>query len=232
MLTRRGFFRVFIPQRPGQMALSGHVFERYCWREYAVKLRDTPMSGERAAPAVFVERESALGWAVDAANSLAAGEVLAIDGRSGSGKTSFAAELAVRSGLPVLPIEAWYPGWEGLAAGVSHARRAVRLWKSGETAQIRTWDWERMRPGRIAIFPADSPYVLEGVGASLTGAQRVLWCACPGKVRQQRALQRDPYFADFWSLWEEQEEQLFGFPQAGIPAQVQIIWRQGPYQQP
>ena len=43
--------------------------------------------------------------------------VVLIDGRSGSGKTSLAADVAESLGAAVLHLEDLYPGWDGLGAG-------------------------------------------------------------------------------------------------------------------
>ncbi len=37
-----------------------------------------------------------------------------VDGRSGSGKTTFATELAEREGAQLLSLDDVYPGWDGL----------------------------------------------------------------------------------------------------------------------
>ena len=44
--------------------------------------------------------------------------VLAIDGRSGAGKTYLAAGLARELGAPVVPLEDLYGGWDGLERGI------------------------------------------------------------------------------------------------------------------
>ena len=44
--------------------------------------------------------------------------VIAIDGRSGAGKTSLAARLRLALGAPVVALEDLYGGWDGLERGV------------------------------------------------------------------------------------------------------------------
>lgn len=150
--------------------------------------------------------------------------VLLIDGRSGSGKTTLAEKLAARYGAQILPVEALYPGWEGLAEG-SAAVPAVldRGW-------YRRYDWVLGGfADRVELAPG--PLIVEGCGAvtraSLAAASRwaqrhglsggdsrngvrALWLELGERERRERALSRDgETFAPHWDRWAEQEAAHF-----------------------
>lgn len=149
-------------------------------------------------------------------------DVLIIDGRSGSGKTSLAREAVAAARLAerdpqVLHVEDLYPGWDGLEAG-SHAVpwALERRW-------YRRYDWVAGAFGeRVAIAP-ELPLIIEGCGGltaeTLRAAQRFagpgarvrgLWLECPTPERRARALARDgEMYAPHWQRWADQEESLY-----------------------
>lgn len=133
--------------------------------------------------------------------------ILLIDGRSGTGKTSYARDLAAADpSWSVLHLDEIYPGWDGLDAastalpGILQSRR----WQS--------WDWEHDRPGSWHALP-DGNLIVEGVGAisraSRALADRAIWLEASDDVRKDRALTRDgDMFAPHWDRWASQEEAL------------------------
>lgn len=166
-------------------------------------------------------------------------DVLLIDGRSGSGKTSLAARIvrelrgAGAAGADphdphhstaepqLLRVEDLYPGWDGLAEG-SAALAAVL-----DEGRYHRYDWYAgtfAEEHRIALRP---PLVIEGCGAitarNLAAARRwavraagegavvrSLWLDCPDEVRRSRALARDgDSYAPHWDRWATQEDTLY-----------------------
>ncbi len=124
--------------------------------------------------------------------------LILVDGRSGSGKTTFAATL----GLPVLHMDDLYPGWHGLAAGSEYLVEALRI------RRYRRWDWAAGARAEWHELPDD--LVVEGVGC-LTRvtrplAARAVWLELDEPLRRERALARDPYFAEPWDEWAAQED--------------------------
>ena len=130
-------------------------------------------------------------------------DVLIIDGRSGSGKTSLAREAVALARLAqldpqVLHVEDLYPGWDGLAAG----SRALPL--ALGRREYRRYDWVAGEFGeRVEIGP-ELPLIIEGCGGltveTISAAQRFagsaarvqgLWLECPTPERRARALARD-----------------------------------------
>ncbi|GAB3939586.1 hypothetical protein [Corynebacterium tapiri] len=139
-----------------------------------------------------------------------------IDGRSGAGKTTFANKLGRAKGIEMLHLDSWYPGWGGLAAG-SHmvARDVLHPTRPGYTE----WDWHNDRPGRWVPLDPQADYIIEGVGAVSRAniaaahavADRVLTyrLEADADLRRTRALERDPFFAEFWEQWASQEDEFY-----------------------
>ncbi len=143
-------------------------------------------------------------------------KVIAIDGRSGTGKTTYAGLLAAALGAPVLHLDDVYPGWDGLAAAVTTVERDVLApLAAGGPAAYETWNWTDERPGPSVVVPATEVLVLEGVGAAAhpagDHAAVVVWLEADDAVRKERALSRDgDVFAREWDRWAGHEEELFG----------------------
>jgi hypothetical protein len=155
----------------------------------------------------------ALGLALGALRSRPAAVVL-VDGRSGSGKSTFAAALAAGSGATLLRLEDVYPGWDGLAAASAAVVGAVlEPHRRGEPGAIREWDWLQDRAGARRSIPAGGPLVLEGCGALTTGSSRFadlrVWVELPEPERKRRALDRDgETSAPHWARWARQERRV------------------------
>ncbi|MGL4742977.1 MAG: hypothetical protein ACRCXL_01115 [Dermatophilaceae bacterium] len=141
--------------------------------------------------------------------------VVSVDGRSGSGKSTLAAALCRRLRAPLVRMDALYPGWDGLAAGVELLVTHVLepLWR-GEQASLPTWNWVRGHPGPVRPLPVAENVVVDGVGA-LSGraaelAQVRVWLDTADAVRRDRALARDgDTYAPHWERWAAQEVALF-----------------------
>jgi uridine kinase len=136
-----------------------------------------------------------------AAPTLGAGRLLCVDGPSGSGKTTFA--RAVRRAVPpdvsvrVVHMDALYPGWDGLAAGVERvARDLLAPLADGRPGGYRRYDWVAGGEAEwVDVAPSDL-LVVEGVGAGGTlehpsPASLLVWLDAPRGVRGARAVARD-----------------------------------------
>ena len=138
--------------------------------------------------------------------------VLAIDGRSGAGKTVLAQRLSRELDAPVVSLEDLYGGWDGLERGVGLlVTEVLEPLAAGRVALVPRYDWiagEWAEP-----VPLEPPRVLivEGVGA---GARRaavyeslLVWLEAPASVRKRRALRRDgETFAPYWEQWAAAED--------------------------
>jgi para-aminobenzoate synthetase len=138
--------------------------------------------------------------------------VLAVDGRSGAGKTTLAHAVASRLGAPVLSMDDLYDGWDGLAAGVDQLVEGVlRPLARGERACWRRYDWARHRFGATVTLDPPGVLLVEGVGAGARAAGPVLSAlavvVAPVDLRRSRALARDgESFAPHWDRWARHED--------------------------
>ena len=143
-------------------------------------------------------------------------QVIAVDGRSGSGKTSLAREVAAAWEAPVVSMDSIYPGWSGLAAATGLLVEHVLLpLTRGEDPIVPTWDWLADRPGPRIPLEVDDRLVVEGcgstVGAAAPFAGTRVWLDGAAELRRARAIARDgAVFEAHWEMWAAQEERVFG----------------------
>jgi uridine kinase len=140
--------------------------------------------------------------------------VVAIDGRSGAGKTSLAAALRAELTAPVVALEDLYGGWDGLERGIDLLVSAVLApLSAGRTARVPRSDWGAATWGTPWVLEPSPVLIVEGVGA---GARRaadyasvLVWMEAPAPVRKKRALDRDgETFTPHWDAWAAQEDAL------------------------
>lgn len=165
--------------------------------------------------------------------------VVALDGRSGAGKTSLAAlvvaEGARRTGgvVPLVAMEDLYPGWDGLeaAARLLHDDVLAPL-ATGGTAAYRPWDWGAGRAGPVRVeVPAAPLLVVEGVGAGAWACAPLtavlVWVSAPAALRRRRALERDgATYAPHWQRWAAQERDHL--LRERTRSRADLLVRQGP----
>ncbi|HEX8009035.1 MAG TPA: hypothetical protein VF482_21710, partial [Trebonia sp.] len=130
--------------------------------------------------------------------------VVAIDGRSGSGKTRLAGLLRAELGASVVSLEDLYGGWGGLERGIDLlVTEVLEPLAAGRTARVPRYDWITRTWGEPAPLDPPDLLIVEGVGA---GARRaaaleslMVWLEAPDAVRKKRALDRDgETFAPYW----------------------------------
>lgn len=141
--------------------------------------------------------------------------IIAIDGRSGAGKTTIAIELAARlrahHKVSLFHLEDIYPGWNGLAAGMErYITTVLAPLRSGQAAEWVTWDWEKHYDGDVRVTLPAEIVIVEGVGAASDAARplldAVVWAEAPDDERRARALSRDgSTYEPYWDLWAAQE---------------------------
>jgi len=134
--------------------------------------------------------------------------VLAVDGRSGSGKTTVAGQLASVVGAVVHTDDiAWHHSffdWTELL--IENVLRPVGR---GEAVDYRPDAWrERDRPGSIAVPAPLQWLIVEGVGAARRELapynDAVLWVQSDDAVARERGIARDggdQAAIDFWDEW-------------------------------
>jgi uridine kinase len=147
--------------------------------------------------------------------------VVALDGRSGAGKTALAHALATALGegsgpAPVVPMDDLYPGWDGLAEAVPLlVAQVLAPLAAGNPAVYRPFDWHRGTRGEAVTLPPPAVLVVEGCGCGSRAAAPYLsllcWLEADVATRRARGLARDgETFAPYWDRWAAQEDALFG----------------------
>jgi uridine kinase len=140
--------------------------------------------------------------------------VLAVDGRSGAGKTVLGEALGAGLGAPVVSLEFLYGGWDGLEHGIDLlVSEVLEPVAAGRAARVPRFDWvARLWADPVTLEPPEV-LIVEGAGA---GARRaavyesvLVWLEAPLFVRKKRALDRDgDVFAAHWEQWAAQEEAM------------------------
>ena len=143
--------------------------------------------------------------------------IVLIDGRAGSGKSTFAEKLQsllFREGdsLPrVIHMDDLYPGWEGLAQGAEYLQRVILtpLLKSG-TASWQEYNWSTGKRESWREFSGGTPLIIEGCGALNSFTQTVallgIWLEADEQTRRKRWEERDgDRFREYFEIWSAQE---------------------------
>lgn len=161
--------------------------------------------------------------------------IIAIDGRSGAGKTTLAIELAARlrnhHKVALFHLEDIYPGWNGLAAGIErYVSTVLAPLSKGEPATWTSWNWERHYDGDARVTLPAEIVIVEGVGAAAAAARplldAVIWADSPDEERRTRALARDgETYEPFWDQWAAQEDELLASDDVRGNADIRVMNR-------
>jgi len=155
-------------------------------------------------------------------------KVLAVDGRSGAGKSTVAAELAGALGAPVVDLEYVYPGWDGLEAGIDLlVSDVLRPLAAGDTAQVPRWDYAADGWGAPLAVPPGEVVVVEGVGAGDRRAAPfvsvLVWVELDDATRHARAIARDAeVYRPHWERWAAQERAMLARERTAARADVVV----------
>ncbi len=149
-------------------------------------------------------------------------QLIAIDGASGSGKTTFAGELARELQrrsvtVVVIALDDVYEGWDGLRS--PHFESHLETWialplRYGLGVQHPRYDWEAERFVNWQTYPVSDFLIVEGVGALLpvlaNAAQCRIWLsASMDTVTRRLAIRPGPKPEDWWPRWRRQETEYF-----------------------
>lgn len=157
--------------------------------------------------------------------------LVCVDGPAGSGKTTFAAELAALFGdAPVVHLDDLYRGWTQPLGELPERIRAWLLdpWSDGLAGRYPRYDWYRERYVEWVEVPPAPVVVLEGCG-SAAGAIRVhanlvAWIEADPEACLARGLARDGAgLRAQWEAWQESESIHFQADGTREAADVHVI---------
>ena len=128
--------------------------------------------------------------------------IILVDGRTGSGKSTFATALQNRlfqkgeSAPRVIHMDDLYEGWDGLQAGVDYLiRQVLSPLSRREGASWQEYDWAAgERSGTWREFRGGTPLIIEGVGSlSRVAAEQAdvsIWLEADQEIRRARLTER------------------------------------------
>lgn len=153
--------------------------------------------------------------------------IVAIDGRSGAGKTTLAGKLEKElreegTAVAAIEVESFIGGWNGLIDGVEAvAAQILGPVRSRGRATARTWDWNRGTWAEEVRIPPSGPVdvlILTGCGAASAPCRPfvdlAVWVELDEKRRRERVARREGDPGRWWRMWAEQEDLL---PRSGEP---------------
>lgn len=158
--------------------------------------------------------------------------IIAVDGRSGAGKTTLAVELAARlrqhHKVSLFHLEDIYPGWNGLMPGIErYVGTVLKPLSTGQAAEWTSWDWEKHYDGGLNVTLPAEIVIVEGVGAAADAARpmldAVVWVESPGDDRRRRALTRDgSTYEPYWDSWAAQEDEWLSTDEVIDAADIRV----------
>jgi uridine kinase len=141
--------------------------------------------------------------------------IVLIDGRAGSGKSTFAEQLQQQlfrdgeSAPRVIHMDNIFEGWEGLSLGSDYLVRFIlNPLARKETASWQDWSWVKNERSSWREFSGGTPLIVEGCGAlterSKEHAFMSLWLEASEETRRKRWLERERHLDkfDFWAAQE------------------------------
>jgi uridine kinase len=141
--------------------------------------------------------------------------ILLIDGRAGSGKSTFAETLQQQlfrdgeSAPRVIHMDNIFEGWEGLALGSDYLVRFIlQPLARRETASWQDWSWVKNQRSSWREFSGGTPLIVEGCGSlserSKEHADIAVWLEASEETRRERWIQRERHLDkfDFWAAQE------------------------------
>ena len=176
------------------------------------------------------ETPTGLAAAGSATTGLAAARrtfIVAIDGRSGAGKTTLAGKLEKElqeegTAVAAIEVESFIGGWNGLIDGVEAvAAQILEPVRSRGRATARMWDWNRGAWAEEVRVPPSGPVdvlILTGCGAASAPCRPfvdlAVWVELDEERRRERVARREGDPGRWWRMWAEQEDLL---PRSGEP---------------
>ncbi len=127
--------------------------------------------------------------------TLGTGRLICVDGLTGAGKTTLAAELSSLTGGVVVHSDDLLHGWAGLPGLGGTIDNLLRPLAVGRPTSWRRWDWPTDEWAETRPL-APSPWlIIDGVGAGAAAYDDLIttlvWVEADRGVRLERSLRRD-----------------------------------------
>lgn len=141
--------------------------------------------------------------------------LIAVDGHAGSGKSTFAGQLAAAlDGAPVLHLDDIASHDELFAWTGRLLAQVIEPLRHGETAHYTPYDWHTRRFGPARPLPPAPVVLVEGVGAGRRALRphlaHLLWMELPQEEAWARGQSRDgEEQREFWAGWVRAEAEHF-----------------------
>lgn len=141
--------------------------------------------------------------------------LIAVDGHAGSGKSTFAGQLAAAlDGAPVLHLDDIASHDELFAWTGRLLAQVIEPLRHGETAHYTPYDWHTRRFGPARALPPAPVVLVEGVGAGRRALRphlaHLLWMELPQGEAWARGQSRDgEEQREFWAGWVRAEAEHF-----------------------
>ncbi|MGW0425219.1 uridine kinase family protein [Streptomyces sp. NPDC003015] len=141
--------------------------------------------------------------------------LIGVDGHAGSGKSTFAGQLAeALDGAPVLHLDDIASHDELFDWTGRLLREVIAPLGRGETAHYAPYDWHARRFGPSRALPPAPVILLEGVGAGRRALRPhlagLLWMELPREESWARGRSRDgAELREFWDQWVLAEQRHF-----------------------
>src|SRR3954447_3230848 len=141
--------------------------------------------------------------------SLGPVRLVAVDGPSAAGKSTFATALADSlGGAPVVRSDDFPVPWDGdpLAWWPPLTAQVLQPLRAGRTGRFRRYDWRRGVYAEGVAVPPAAVVIVEGVGAAREEAPAAfrIWVEAPYDVRRRRAAERGDDLGA-WERWATTE---------------------------
>lgn len=127
------------------------------------------------------------------------GQIIAIDGPAGSGKTTLAKKLAADlTEIEIIHVDDLYQGWsDAFSARLTASVISQILLPISQHKEFNyeIYDWRNNKFHKSKIIPSDKIYILEGVGAGQSQFRpylnKIIWLNISDEIGLSRVLERD-----------------------------------------
>jgi dephospho-CoA kinase len=159
--------------------------------------------------------------------------IVLIDGRAGSGKSTFAESLQQQlfrdgeSAPRVIHMDNIFEGWEGLSLGSDYLVRFIlNPLSRRETASWQDWSWVKNERSAWREFSGGTPLIIEGCGClterSKEHADISIWLEASEETRRERWLNRERHL-DKFDFWAAQELDFYALEKSKSLADTVLV---------